>query len=180
MAVSKIDLRHLSDNTDSTRIRQKRRPRSMFFCRGRRQMNFKSSVIIFVCDIRVFRIFKTNPYQNVIQPYNTQIINNPYRPKHTGNPYHVAGLSSSTTDHTRICRLCYSITTFLSFTIHYTIHRHYKRGKLTHTALGIGCGRYNFLLPDFCRTATLQRTEKPKNALLFIPSIKNSLSLRQT
>ena len=74
LAVSKIDLRHLSDNTDSTRIHQKR----MFFCRGRRQMNFKSSVIIFVCGIRGFRIFKTNPYQNGIRPYNSQIINNPY------------------------------------------------------------------------------------------------------
>ena len=41
-------------------------------------MNFKSPDINCVCGIRVFRIFKTNPYQNVIRPYNSQVINNSY------------------------------------------------------------------------------------------------------
>ena len=41
-------------------------------------MNVKSSVVMFMCGIRVFRIFKTNPYQIVIRPYHSQIINNPY------------------------------------------------------------------------------------------------------
>ena len=52
-------------------------------------MNFKSSVIICVCGIRAFRILKIIPYQNVLRPYNSQIINNSYNIRES---YHVAGL----------------------------------------------------------------------------------------
>ena len=49
-----------------------------------------------VGPIRVFRIFKTNPYQN-----NSQIFNNPYNIESTGNPYHVAGLRRRAAEYKR-------------------------------------------------------------------------------
>ena len=69
-----------------------------FSCRGRREMNFKSSVIIFVCGIRVFRIFKTIPYQNVIRPYNSEIINNPYNIREIRIMWQVCTIDRVTTD----------------------------------------------------------------------------------